>query len=69
MNRRFPAAPEKALDRLWAMMRSRHGLELLRAQMPPGATLEQARRLRGRIKQEGRQPCSFLDRELGVLRD
>lgn len=69
VNRRFPPSPEKALAVLEAMMRTQHGLKMLQAQMPPGATLADARRLRERMKQEGRRACSFLDRSLGIERD
>jgi hypothetical protein len=51
------------------MMWSKQGLKLLLAKMPEGSTLADAERLRERVKQMGRQPCSFLDEELGIERD
>jgi hypothetical protein len=52
------------------MRRSQHGPKLLLAQMPPRSTLADAKQLRERerVKQRGRQPCSFLDEELGIER-
>jgi hypothetical protein len=37
--------------------------------MPPGSTLADARRLRRKIKQIGRQPSRLLDEMLGIKRD
>ena len=50
------------------MLRSQHGLRLLLAGMPRGATLEHARVLHQKLKQAGRRRCSFLDDELGIRR-
>ena len=59
--------PERLAD-FRAMMESQQGLKLLQAKMPPGSTLADAKRLRERVKQQGRQPCSFLDKEFGIER-
>jgi len=61
--------PALAMRQFERMLREGLGLKLLQAQMPPGATLADARRLRAKILQIGRRPCRFLDRELGVQRD
>jgi hypothetical protein len=58
----------KPLERLEAMMRDGTGLRQLQAQLPPGATLEDARRARERILQLGRQPSHLLDDALGIAR-
>lgn len=68
MTRGTPSGPEAALARLEAMIRRGEGLELLLDNLPAGATLADARRFRERVKQQGRRPCSFLDRTLGVRR-
>jgi hypothetical protein len=57
------SAPEErasALHQVEAMMRDALGLRLLLAKLPPGASLEDARRLRERILQRGRQPSRVL---------
>lgn len=51
------------------MARAGDGLGRLLALMPEGSTLADARRLHRRTKQRFRQPCGFLDRELGIERD
>lgn len=58
-----------ALRQFETMLREQLGLRLLLAQMPAGSTLADARRLREKIKQTGRRPCSFLDEMLGIERD
>ena len=49
-------------------MREGHALELLRAHLPAGASRADARERRERIMQQGRRPCTFLDRPLGIQR-
>lgn len=44
------------------------GLLDLLALLPAGSTLEDAYRFRKASIQRLRQPCSFLDRELGIVR-
>ncbi len=44
------------------------GLKDLLALLPEGSTLEDAYRFRKASFQRLRQPCSFLDRELGIAR-
>jgi hypothetical protein len=56
------------LERVEAMMREGLGLELLRQQLGPGATLDDARRTRERILQLGRRPSRLLDEALGIER-
>lgn len=56
------------LGRVEAMLREGLGLELLRRQLPPGATLDDARRTRERILQLGRRPSRLLDEALGIER-
>jgi len=68
MRRRTPARPEEALAELERLMQSGDGLRHLVAELPPGATTEDARRLRERILQQGRRPSPLLDRMLGIDR-
>lgn len=56
------------LEQVEAMMRDGTGLHLLRRQLRPGATLDDARRARERILQLGRRPSRLLDEELGIER-
>lgn len=56
------------LEQVEALMRDGLGLRLLLARLPPGATLDDARRLRERILQRGRQPSRLLDEALGIER-
>jgi len=65
MRRRDEGPLDDSLARFEELQRSGEGLELLRASMKPGATLAEARRLRERIMQAGRTPCSFLDETAG----
>ena len=58
-----------ALRQFETMLREQMGLKLLLAHMPPGSTLADARRLRRKIKQIGRQPSRLLDEMLGIKRD
>ena len=46
-------------------MRDALGLRLLLAQMPSGASLDDARRLRKQLLQRGRRPSHVLDRADG----
>ena len=68
--RRRSSAPDRAtaLAQFERMLRDGLGLALLRDRMPAGATLDDARRLRERLMQSGRRPCTFLDRPLGIVR-
>jgi hypothetical protein len=75
MRRVFPDEPEPTIDldaareRMWQMLRDQTALKLMLLGMPPGSTLEDARFLHRKLKQADRTPCSFLDRELGIVRD
>ena len=68
MRRLGPTSGEDALAALAEMQRAGHGLRLLLAQLPSGATLEDARRLREQLKQRGRKPSALLDAATGVTR-
>jgi len=57
-----------ALATLVEMQRAGHGLRLLLAQLPPGSTLDDARRLREQLLQRGRRPSALLDTALGITR-
>jgi len=65
---RPPASSDDPLATVAAMLRAGDGLRLLLAQLPPGATLDDARTLRERLLQAGRQPSALLDRALGIRR-
>ncbi|MHB8416708.1 MAG: hypothetical protein ACYDCL_01440 [Myxococcales bacterium] len=69
MRRRSPQ-PSRAesLRQLEGLVEAQSGLRLLLAKLPPGATLDDARRLREKILQTDRRPCSFLDGPLGIRR-
>ena len=56
-----------SLEAFVRMLRSRRAVRLVHAGMPPEATLEDARALHRRMKQVGRQPCSFLDEPRGTV--
>ena len=60
-----PAAAWAEFERLF---RSKRGLELLLASLPPGSTLEDAKKFHRKVTQLSRRPCSFLDAELGIER-
>lgn len=49
-------------------MREGLGLRLLLNQLPPGSTLDDARRIRERILQRGRKPSRVLDEAIGLDR-
>jgi hypothetical protein len=48
------------------MLRTQRAIRLVLAGMGPSATLEDARALHRRMKQVGRQRCSFLETEFGI---
>jgi hypothetical protein len=58
-----------ALRQFETMLREQMGLKLLLARMPTGSTMTEARRLREKIMQIGRQPSRLLDEMLGIQRD
>jgi len=58
-----------ALEEVHRLATAGLGLELLRRQLGEDATIEDARRFRAKLRQESRAPCSFLDEELGIVRD
>lgn len=64
-----PPTPEESLRQFELMFRQQDGLKLLLSQMPPGSTLRDAYRLRKKLHQMRRRPCSFLDEEYGIVRD
>jgi len=68
MRRKRPARPEGALAELAKLMQAGEGLRYLIAQLPAGATIEDARRLHERIRQQGRHPSPLLDHMLGIDR-
>ncbi len=55
-----------SLEAFLRMLRSQRAVRLVHAGMPPEATLEDAHALHRRMKQVGRQPCSFLDEPRGT---
>lgn len=71
MARRYspPQPPEEALRWFLENVGSPEMLEPLLELLPPGSTIEDARRARERVMQLGRRPCSFLDGPLGIKRD
>jgi hypothetical protein len=70
MRRNMPLpTPEESLRQFEEMFRSQDGLKLLLLRMPPGSTLRDAYRLRKKLHQLRRRPCSFLDEEYGIVRD
>jgi hypothetical protein len=56
---------DMSLDAFVRMLRSQRAVRLVLAGMPPEATFEDARTLHRRMKQVGRNPCSFLDEAHG----
>lgn len=64
-----PPSPEECLRLLERMLREKEGLKLLLLQMPPGSTMADAMKLHRKLHQLRRRPCSFLDEELGIVRD
>lgn len=54
----LPAA--EALRACEAMLRAQEGLKLLLPQLPPGSTLEDARRFRERLLQSQRRPSGCM---------
>lgn len=64
-----PRTPEESLRQFVQMLRRQDGLKLLLSQMPEGSTLRDAYRLRKKLHQLRRRPCSFLDEEYGIVRD
>ncbi len=44
------------------------GLDLLRAQLGANASVADALKMHRKIAQTSRRACSFLDRELGIVR-
>ena len=69
MRPRLATSPEQSLATMWRLMRDGQGLKWLRMQMPEGATLEDALRLRRKLAQLRRTPSPVLDEELGIERD
>lgn len=64
-----PPSPEESLRQFERMLREQTGLKLLLSQMPPGSTMSDALKLHRKLHQLRRRPCSFLDEELGIVRD
>ncbi len=64
-----PPSPEESLRQLERMLREKDGLKLLMMQMPQGSTMADAMKLHRKLHQLRRRPCSFLDKELGIVRD
>lgn len=56
-----PPNPTEALRQFESMQKAAMGLKLLLPYLPPGASLEEARRLHRKLAQKGRPPCSFLE--------
>ena len=70
MRRRcIPPEPAEALRQVAEMHKVGLGLKVLLPYLPPGASLEDARRLFRRLQQASRTPCSFLDDDLGISRE
>jgi hypothetical protein len=71
--RRFPHEPAAGrrrdpLEVVEEMMREGLGLRLLLAKLPPGSSLDDARRMRERILQQGRRRSRVLDAAVGIER-
>ena len=67
MRRSRPAAtPEEALKACEAMLRSSDGLRILLPLLPPGSTLEDARRYREQKKQSQRRYSGCMRALLGM---
>ncbi len=64
-----PPSPEESVRQLERMLREKEGLKLLLMQMPPGSTMADALKMHRKLHQLRRRPCSFLDEELGIVRD
>lgn len=70
MRRAFPPpSPQEGLARFEALQRDGSGLRFLMAFLPQGASLEEARALYHRLRQESRTPSRLLDEPLGIRRD
>ncbi len=70
MRRAFlPPSPQEGLARFEALQRDGSGLRFLLAFLPEGASLEEARALHQRLRQESRTPCRLLDGPLGIRRN
>lgn len=63
-----PPEPDEALQQFYAMQQAGWGVKFMLSYLPPGASLDEARRLYQRLAQESRTPCSFLDEPLGIRR-
>lgn len=63
-----PPSPEEGVRQFLLMLREGRGLSDLRSLLPEGATMRDALIARRRQAQVQRQPCSFLDDELGIER-
>jgi len=59
---------DMSLEAFARMLREKRALTLLLAGMPDGSTMAEALKLHRKLRQQGRTPCSFLDRELGIVR-
>ena len=59
---------ERALEQFLQMKREQLGLVGLLSRMPPGSTLDDARRQRRIDKQRTRTPSKLLDAEFGIDR-
>ncbi len=57
---RPPLSPAEALQACEAMLRADEALRLLLPLLPPGSTLDAARRFRERQKQAGRRPSACM---------
>ena len=69
MRRLSPPLPkEQALQQFLRMKQEGLGLAALLAKLPPGSTLDDARRQRRIDKQRTRTPSALLDSELGSRR-
>lgn len=64
-----PIESAEALRQYKEMQDSEMGLKFMLPYLPPGASMEEARRLYKRLGQASRTPCSFLDDPLEVRRD
>ena len=63
---RRPTDADVSFDAFLRMLRSERAVRLVLAGMGASATFEEARQLHRRMKQVGRQRCSFLETGLGT---
>jgi len=63
---RRPTEADMSFEAFERMLRTQRALRLVLSGMAPEATLEDARFLHRKMKQVGRNRCSFLEADLGT---